>query len=177
MHMFSHPNIHIATAADIDPIKQLLNSAYRGESSKQGWTTEALLIEGDVRTDNANLLEVMEKPGSILLKYVTHPDGLVGCVNLQQQGPKIYLGMFCVSPYLQGKGIGKKILLAAEAYAKYLGCGSIYMSVISVRGELIEWYQRQGYIDTGQRKAFTEDGLTGKHRQPLEFIILEKRIA
>ena len=50
------------------------------------------------------------------------------------------------------------------------------MTVISVRTELINWYKRHGYADTGNKKTFKEDGLSGKHLQPLEFIVLEKDI-
>ncbi len=84
--------------------------------------------------------------------------------------------MFSVSPQKQGAGIGKKILLVSEEYAKYLSCTIIYMSVISLRIELINWYKRYGYKDTGERKPFVEDSLTGKHLQPLEFMIMEKVI-
>ncbi len=174
MHLFSNPHISLATTEDIPLIKNLLNSAYRGESSRQGWTTEANIIAGDVRTDDNNLLEVMQLPASVFLKYTNEKNEIVGCVNLQQHGSKIYLGMFSVSPLLQGFGIGKQILQASEEFAEQVKATSIYMSVISVRSELISWYNRNGYRESGERKAFVEDGLTGKHLQPLEFIILEK---
>jgi ribosomal protein S18 acetylase RimI-like enzyme len=99
---------------------------------------------------------------------------MVGTVNLQQQGSKMYLGMFAVSPQLQGKGIGKQLLDAAEFHTRKGGCVAIYMHVISLRQELIDWYKRHGYRDTGERKPFHEDGLTGRHLQPLEFAVLEK---
>lgn len=173
MFSFADPNIGFATVADIPAIKNLLNNAYRGETSKQGWTTEAGLITGDIRTTDEMLSGVMQKTGSIILIY--RQDGKIcGCVNLQQHGNKLYLGMFSVSPQLQGGGIGKKLLQAAEQYALHVKCQSIYMSVISVRTELIDWYKRHGYTDTGERKAFAEDGITGKHVQPLEFMMLEK---
>ena len=82
--------------------------------------------------------------------------------------------MFSVSPQLQGGGIGKKLLQAAEEYGRHLQMKAIYMSVISRRTELINWYMRHGYADTGERKPFIEDGITGKHLKPLEFMILEK---
>jgi ribosomal protein S18 acetylase RimI-like enzyme len=84
--------------------------------------------------------------------------------------------MFSVAPQLQGAGIGKQLLLAADEYGLQLHCISIYMTVISIRTELINWYQRYGYKDTGERKPFIEDGLTGKHMQTLEFMVLEKNI-
>ena len=173
---FTNVQISLAQLTDIAAITQLLNSAYRGESSRKGWTTEADLIGGDLRTDERNLQQVMEQEGSVLLKYTNAADAIIGCVNLQQHGKRIYLGMFCVSPLLQGGGIGRQLLQAAEEYALSLQCTTIYMSVISVRQELIDWYIRNGYKDTGEKKAFPEDGLTGKHLQPLEFIILEKHL-
>jgi len=174
--VLSSPNICIATAADINVIKDLLNSAYRGEASRRGWTTEADLIAGDTRTDENILQNVMQEPGSVLLKYSDDQHQVIGCVNLKQHDQRIYLGMFSVSPQLQGGGIGKQLLKASEEYALQKNCSSIYMSVISVRTELINWYKRQGYVDTGERNPFIEDGITGKHLQPLEFSILEKQL-
>ena len=174
---FSNTQIQLATIADIVPIKDLLNNAYRGEASKQGWTTEAHLIAGDIRTDEHHVQQAIQEPGSVMLKYTDNQHAIIGCVNLQQHHHKIYLGMFSVSPQAQGAGIGKKLLQAAEEYAQQINCNSIYMTVISVRTELIDWYKRYGYIDTGKRKPFEEDGLTGKHLQKLEFMVLEKQLA
>lgn len=173
MH-FYNPNISIATAADICAIKDLLNSAYRGEASKQGWTTEAHLISGDTRTDEKNVQEVMTKPGSVFLICKHEQQKIIACLNLQEHGSKLYLGMFAVSPQLQGAGMGKELLKASEEYALKINAIAIYMTVISLRTELVNWYQRHGYADTGERKAFLEDGLTGKQLRPLEFMVLEK---
>lgn len=165
-----------ADIEDAAQIVQLLNSAYRGESSKQGWTTEADLIAGERRTDVTTVITVMNQPGNVILKYTNDDGEIIGTVNLQQHGSRLYLGMFSVSPHLQGGGIGKQLLQAAEAHAKEVNCSSIYMSVISVRLELMDWYKRHGYVDTGERKPFVEDGLTGRHLQKLEFAVLEKNI-
>lgn len=174
--MFTNPSTRLATHADITTISNLLNSAYRGESSRQGWTTEADLIAGEQRADEAMVKEVLDMPGSVILVYQDEQKEITGCVNLQQHGHRIYLGMFSVTPKLQGGGIGKILLHASEDYAKQVGCLSIYMSVISVRTELINWYIRHGYVDTSERKPFAEDGKTGRHLRELEFMILEKAL-
>jgi len=174
MKPFSNEAIGFADTPDLPFIKDLLNSAYRGQSSRKGWTTEADLIAGDVRTDENDLEQVMEKEGSVFLLIRSTEKVLQACVNLQQHGNKIYLGMFAVQPYLQGKGIGKWMLTAADEYALSLGCNAIYMSVIDARKELIAWYNRHGFLPTGEVKTFVEDGLTGKHLQPLQFLILQK---
>jgi ribosomal protein S18 acetylase RimI-like enzyme len=167
-------HISIATTQDIPRIVELLNLAYRGDSSRKGWTTEADLIAGTVRSDAVNVQAVMDIPGSVFLVH-EGPEGLLGCVNLQKQGNRLYLGMFAVDPEAQGMGIGKQLLAASDTHAREQGCASIYMTVISVRKELIDWYCRHGYSDTGERKPFHEDGLTGKHMQALEFAVLEKK--
>lgn len=171
--LFSHSSISIATPGDISFVVKLLNNAYRGDESKKGWTTEADLISGDVRSDENTVRKVIEQPGSVMLVY-KYENEITGCVNLQRHGDRIYLGMFAVNPLQQGSGIGKKLLNAAEEYTKSQHCNSIYMTVITVREELINWYKRHGYIDSGERKPFEDDGTAGKHLQPLEFMVLEK---
>ena len=177
MNQFSDKQINIAGASDIPALVDLLNKAYRGDDSKQGWTTEAHLIAGDVRTDEGSVKNVIEEAGSVMLKYTDEKGEIIGCVNLQQHDHKIYLGMFAVSPQLQGGGVGKKMLHAAEEFAKQQNCNAIYMTVISVRTELIDWYKRHGYADTGRKRSFEEDGVSGKHLQQLEFVVLEKPVA
>jgi len=169
-----HILITQATPTDVPAITRLLNSSYRGEESNKGWTTEAKLIAGETRADEAMVSNTMLQPGNVFLKYTGSDGPIVSCVNLQQNGTKIYLGMFGVEPRLQGSGIGKQMLQAAENYALQVGCTSIYMTVITLRTELIAWYQRHGYVDTGIRIPFVEDAITGKHLQQLEFMELEK---
>ncbi|MGC4034328.1 MAG: GNAT family N-acetyltransferase [Chitinophagaceae bacterium] len=170
---FSDQRISIATAQDIPSLKDLLNLAYRGEEAKKGWTSEAHLIAGDTRTDENELDKLLKQPGSLMLKWVD-ADRIDACVNLQQKDNSVYLGMLSVSPLAQGAGIGKKLLKAAEEFAASQKCDRIYMTVITLRTELINWYKRHGYVDTGERKPFVEDAISGKHLQPLEFMVLEK---
>lgn len=164
-------------AEDVPEIVRLLNGAYRGDSSRVGWTTEADLIGGEVRTDEADVRAVMERPGSRFMLLRDATGEILGCVNLQLQPAAVYLGMFAVRPELQGKGLGGKLLAAAEAWTLGSDRNRIVMWVISVRSELIAWYQRMGFRDTGERREFREDGLSGPHLRPLEFMILEKQIA
>jgi ribosomal protein S18 acetylase RimI-like enzyme len=118
----------------------------------------------------------MHEPGCVFLKYTDDNGDIIGCVNLQKHDKQLYLGLLSVSPQLQGSGVGKQLLKAAEEYAHQWNCNSVYMTVITARGELIDWYKRHGYRDTGKRKPFPEDGLTGKHLQELEFMVLEKEL-
>lgn len=164
-----------ATSADIPALNILINSAYRGESSKKGWTTEADLLEGK-RTTEEELMQTIEDSKNTILKF-TEDDKIIGSVLLVEKEQQLYLGMLTVSPELQNSGIGKKMLAEAENHAKTLGLSSIIMTVISVREELIAWYKRHGYVDTGKREAFPESHIhVTVSEEPLEFIFLEKKI-
>ncbi len=164
-----------ATIEDAVALNALVNSAYRGESGKQGWTTEADLIDG-TRIDVDGMEDILKDPLATILKYVEN-EKILACVELIREENKLYLGMLTVSPILQGKGIGKELLRAAEQEALRQNYNTIVMQVISVRQELIDWYLRHGYIDTGKRKPFhfTEPRF-GQPKQQLEFVILEKNI-
>lgn len=164
-----------ATLQDIPALTILINSAYRGETSKKGWTTEANLLEGK-RTNEEELTETLLDPKNTILKF-TENDTIIGSVLLVEKEHQLYLGMLTVSPELQNSGIGKKLLAEAENHAKALSLSSIIMTVISVREELVAWYKRHGYVDTGEREAFPESEIhVTISEKPLEFIYLEKKI-
>jgi len=166
--------ISIATEKDIPGLAALINSAYRGEGSKAGWTTEAYLVAGDIRTDAENMNELMRKPGACFLKYDNDEGETEGTVFLDVREPgKLYLGMLSVPPSLQARGIGKKLMSAAEEFAREKNCTCIYMRVISLRHELIAWYERQGYYQTGKTEPFPNDKF-GMAREAIEFVVLQK---
>jgi predicted N-acetyltransferase YhbS len=165
----------IATPADAPVINSLVNGAYRGVSSKRGWTTEADLLDG-IRTSEASLLEMLAHPSAIIL-VAEEEGGLQGCVYLEKQEEALYLGMLTVKPELQGKGVGAQLLTAAEHRAKEQGCNKISMTVITARSELIAYYNRKGFIDTGSRKEFPADPKFGIQKQPLEFMVMEKTLS
>lgn len=173
--MSTTETITVATTEDVAELVKLVNSAYRGEGSKMGWTTEADLLDGK-RTDEASLTQTLETPGNTILKY-SHNGSLLGCVYLSKKQDKLYLGMLTVAPELQARGIGKQLLQAAEAHARQTGCTAITMTVISVRYELIAWYERHGYQPTGETQPFPTDPLFGLPKQPLQFIVMEKQLA
>lgn len=165
--------ISIASLTDVPALVSLMNSAYRGESSKQGWTTEADLI-GGLRTDEPETQAMISDPATTFLKYTDDTNTLIGCVRLKKEQDKLYLGMLTVSPALQAKGIGKQLLQTAETHARQANCRAIYMTVISVRPELVAWYERHGYRRTGEIVPFEPNEKFEILQQPLEFVVLEK---
>jgi ribosomal protein S18 acetylase RimI-like enzyme len=168
--------ISIADEIDIDSLVGLINNAYRGENSKNGWTSEADLFIGNKRTDETTVAHLIKRPGSVFLKYVNEDGILEGCVLLHKKDSRLYLGMFSVSPSVQGKGIGKKLLKTADDYAKEQACSTIFMTVISVREDLIAWYERHGYMKTEKVLPFPVDERFGTPTQPLEMLVLEKHL-
>lgn len=169
-------SIQFADLGDVHALVELMDRAYRGESSKKGWTSEGDLFIGNKRTDEENIKRLLQEPNAVFLKYV---DGgvIVGCVLLHKKKERLYLGMFAVSPDEQGKGIGKTILAAADDYAKQKSCTSIFMTVITVREDLIAWYEKHGYKKTERILPFPVDERFGIPTQPLEMIVLEKLVS
>ncbi len=148
------PSFRAAGPGDVPALCALVNSAYRGEGSKRGWTTEADLLGGQ-RTDEGKLREMLED-GRVELAE----DGgvLVGCVYLRKEpSGACYLGMLTIDPARQAGGLGKLLLARSEELAAAWGCGRLRMTVISGRAELIAYYERRGYRTTGVEEPFPED--------------------
>lgn len=164
-----------ATDADVDELVALIESAYRGESSRAGWTTEADLLHGR-RTDPEGVLEVIESPGSRLLT-VERDGRIVACCQLEHRGSYAYFGMFAVNPVLQGAGLGKTVIAEAERQARRTwGVTEMRMTVISVREDLIAWYERRGYRRTGRTVPFPygDERFGIPQRDDLRFELLVK---
>ncbi|MFF9333948.1 GNAT family N-acetyltransferase [Streptomyces albogriseolus] len=167
-----------ATAADVDALVELIESAYRGESSRAGWTTEADILQGQ-RTDPEGVLEVVKAPGSRLLT-VEREGRIVACCQLEHRGDHAYFGMFAVSPALQGAGLGRAVIAEAERQARESwGVTEMHMTVITVREDLIAWYERRGYRRTGRTTPFPygDERFGIPQRDDLAFELLVKELA
>jgi ribosomal protein S18 acetylase RimI-like enzyme len=170
-------NMQISPAAPADTPTHVprVNAAYRGEDGQQGWTTEAHLLKG-ARTNAESIAELLQAANSIILKCLNEDGSLAGCVHLEQQGEKLYLGMLSVWPQMQGRGIGKHLLAAAADHASKNNCAHIRITVIAARPELIAWYERHGYQRTGEIQPFHHGEKFGIQQQPLELVVLEKSV-
>ena len=172
--------LYHATTADLPDVVDLVNSAYRGESSRQGWTTEADYLEGQ-RTDLATLTrDLAETPGAALYAWRDDPDTpLLGTVWLEPAETGVwYLGMLTVRPDLQARRLGRTLLHAAEAAAEAKGARRIRMTVVNIRDTLIAWYGRRGYDPTGETRPFPygDDRFGVPLRADLAFVVLEKML-
>ncbi|MEP9382616.1 GNAT family N-acetyltransferase [Nocardioides sp. KR10-350] len=170
-----------AAEPDVEGLVALIESAYRGDTSRTGWTTEADILHGQ-RTDPDGVREVIATPHSRLL--VAELDGvLVACCQLEHRsrpdGEHAYFGMFAVSPALQGSGLGTQVMAEAERIArKEWGTTSMEMTVISVREDLIAFYERRGYRRTGEMSPFPygDERFGIPQRDDLEFERLVKSL-
>lgn len=171
-----------ATIHDAEEISDLVNSAYRGDTSRLGWTTEADYLEGARITVPRTKELIQPESGKNIL--VLREDGaakpIIGCVYLEKcdiRGePGYYLGMLTVNPKMQDKGLGRVILEKAEDFARDCGAVKMVLGVIQLRGTLMAWYERRGYKSTGEKKPFPYDqpevGIP--KRDDLHFIMFEK---
>ncbi|MBJ7473409.1 MAG: GNAT family N-acetyltransferase [Solirubrobacteraceae bacterium] len=184
-----------ASAADASSIVALVESAYRGEASLAGWTTEAHLIGGQ-RTDAEMVAEALVRPGAHLLlaelggalvaccelnaparAAASAPDH--GCAPGHSPAGTAYFGMFAVDPTRQSAGLGKRVLAEAERVAHdELGAAQLEMTVIRQREELVAWYERRGYAQTGELRAFPygDERFGLPKRDDLEMVVLSKTL-
>lgn len=169
----------LAESRDVRAIVGLVDSAYRGDASRAGWTTEADLLDGQ-RTDTEAVSAIVGARGSIML--VAEAGGqLAGCCQLERRPDgEVYFGMFAVQPGLQGRGRGQEILDEAERLAREEWGGvTMVMTVLAQRQDLIAWYQRRGYHLTGRSSPFPygEERFGIPRRPDLSFVELAKRLA
>lgn len=142
-----------AVDADVPDLVALVESAYRGDASRAGWTTEADVLDGQ-RTDPDGVRQIIDAADGVLL-VVERAGELVACCQLEHRGDHAYFGMFAVRPGLQGGGLGKEVLAEAERRARERwGAKEMRMTVVNVREELIAYYERRGYRRTGELSPF-----------------------
>jgi ribosomal protein S18 acetylase RimI-like enzyme len=167
-----------ATPADLPDLHALIESAYRGDSARAGWSHEADLLDGQ-RTDLEALEAALGDPARHLLVF-RDGERIIACVSLANRGDGLtYLGLLTVNPRRQATGLGRMMLAAAEDHAAAdLGAVRIEMTVIAQRGELVAWYERRGYALTGERRPFPfgEPRFGLPRRDDLEFVVLEKTL-
>jgi GNAT superfamily N-acetyltransferase len=164
-----------AQAEDAPQATALINAAYRGDPGAQGWTTEAHLLKGR-RIDESGFLQLLAEPETLILLCFLGEE-MIGSVLLQKRSAGFgYFGMFVVRPDSQGRGVGRHFMREAEQTAQKLwGVTRMTMTVISLRRELIAYYQRRGYVLTGERLSFPfDDGLSVALVDGIDLATLEK---
>ena len=165
------PTIRFATEADARALYVLINGAYRGESAKKGWTHEADLLPNETeRIERVELAATLAEPTA---RFLVADDGqaLLGCILVRDLGERLgYFGLLAIEPAHQATGLAKRLLAAAERCAREtFNVSRIEGTVVDRRAELIAYYERRGYVRTGERRPFPI-AVT----PPLELIVLNK---
>ncbi|HEY7577942.1 MAG TPA: GNAT family N-acetyltransferase [Acetobacteraceae bacterium] len=174
------PRLTPATDGDVPAIAALMNLAYRGGGNDAGWTSETDCLAGN-RTSEAMLREdIAANPNAMMMIWRRSPDGaLLGCVWLESADDDAwYLGSLSIDPREQNRGLGRKLLAAAESWVFERGGREIKMTVINVRDTLLAWYARRGYTPTNEIKPFPygDNRFGMPKRDDLNFVVLHKRL-
>ncbi len=168
--------VRLAGVGDVEAVAALVESAYRGESSRRGWTTEADLLDGQ-RTDAGEVGElVRSRDHSVLCAF--RDGALVGCCDVSRHDDRGHFAMFAVRPERQGAGIGSTLLARAEATVVRWGCRTMRMWVISARTDLLAWYGRRGYEETGTSEPFPygDERFGVPRREGLELVEIQRTL-
>ncbi len=163
-----------ANNTDAEAIAEVVNRAYRPESGAAGWTHESDLVAGN-RTSAAQIVETILRRDSVILVGLNN-EKIVACAHVEKDGNSSHIGMLAVNPILQGVGAGKQMLAHAEKYASVVfGSKKFVMVVVSARAELISFYLRRGYQNTGSVMDYPLSAETGTPKTPdLTIEVLEK---
>jgi GNAT superfamily N-acetyltransferase len=167
-----------AREGDLEALAELMNAAYGGTGDTAGWTHVKDFLVGNRTSVSALRAEIQASPQAQFL-LVRHPrtGALRGSVWLEPRSANVwYLGSLTVAPREQSSGLGRRILQAAERRMADLGATRVVIDVLNVRTSLLAWYERRGYIRTGESHPFPyEDHRYGVPQRPdLELLELAK---
>lgn len=150
----------IARPNDAKRVAALISLAYR---------VEDFFKIGD-RTDEDDVRARMGKGEFLLLE---DGDGaLVGAVYVVIHDETGYFGMLSIDPARQGQGLGRQLIVAAEAHCRSAGCRQMELEVVNLRTELPPFYRRFGYVETVTRPFPDHD----RAKLPCHFIVMTKSL-
>lgn len=165
-----------ATLSDADAITANVERAYRGEESARGWTSEAHLMTNP-RLAPGEIAGIVADPDARFVMAESAGELLATALITNEGSGVAYFGLFAVVPARQAGGIGRTVLAECEDRARTLwGAKIMRMTVISVRSELIAYYERRGYTLTGERKPLAIEHASGAAQSNFDLLILEKKL-
>ena len=158
---------------DIDDLVELINSAYR-QKNVHTWTTEADFVLG-VRISSNQLVQQLENPNFQLL-VAEYKHQIVACIGLTFDDLSVEIGTFAIAPDWQNQGLGKLVLDYAENYAIEIKSDleAFVMWVLNVCTELIAFYERRGYVQTGVVADYPLDANVGVPQVDLHLVEMRK---
>ena len=151
--------MRIATGTDVESITNLVNAAFQ---------VERFFIDGD----RINIAKVRKMMGTGAFLLAEREDALLACVYVEIRGERAYFGLLAVDPVRQGKGLGRKMMVEAERFARAAGCLFGDLRIVSIRAELPPFYRGLGYVETGT-EPFAADA---EPNQPCHFVVMSKKL-
>jgi N-acetylglutamate synthase-like GNAT family acetyltransferase len=130
-------SVRRATSSDLPAIAALVNRAYKVES---------FFVDGD-RTTAAELAQLMHGGTFLVLEH--NAGGLAAAIYVEAHQDAAYIGLLSVSPDMQGRGLGKRLVRIAEALGEAMGCQSAGLKIVNLREDLGRWYRSLGYAEVG----------------------------
>ncbi len=163
-----------ATFEDHPAIVTIVNRAYRGTGDHRGWNSEADLIAGD-RVTLAHLRQdLADSPEAMLMVHRGTAGEVLACVRIEPENETDwYFGMLAIDPAAQAGGLGKRMLAAIDAHVRERGGRRVRITVINLREALIAWYERRGFVRTGESEPLPE-GIGIPLRDNMNFVVLTK---
>lgn len=157
----STATVCVAVEDDAEALTALINAAFR--------KAESFFVDGDRVTPD--FVRASLKKGTFLV--IEEGRKLSGCVYVEINGDRAYLGLLSVDPENQRSGIGSKLMNAAENFCANAGCRFVDLRLVNLRQELPAFYRRHGYVETGTL-PFDEAAAT---RIPCHFVQMTKQLA
>jgi ribosomal protein S18 acetylase RimI-like enzyme len=101
-------------------------------------------------------------------------DEIVGCVLVTRNaGGRSTLGLLGVDQHSRRRGLGAKLILAAETIAvETFGSDQIELCVLDGRARLMAYYEKQGFRRTGERRSIRR-----RLHTEMEFVVMGKMLA
>ncbi len=151
--------IREARPDEAETIAGIINRAYE---------VEAFFKIGD-RTDTPEIRELMSSDTFLVAESGGR---LIGSVRVSQHGSEGHFAMLSVEPAFKGRGLGRRLVAAAETWAVNHGCTEMTLEVVNLRTELFPWYAMLGYTIYAT-EPWPEDN---KERisQPAHFVLLRR---
>ncbi|KAL3896297.1 MAG: hypothetical protein SGCHY_004166 [Lobulomycetales sp.] len=161
-YFLKHPPMDIsirpARLRDVEEACKCIHSAYR-ENQPGAWTSESHILSGQrISSDEFRSLVQTEADLPRIIVAELSDSQIVGTleIEIEQPGKSVVLGLFSVSPAMQSNGIGKRLLTNAIDRAREAGYSVAVMYLIELRADLLQWYVKFGFRETGETKVLEE---------------------
>jgi GNAT superfamily N-acetyltransferase len=151
--------IRFAEESDLPAVMMLVNRAFE---------VETFFITGE-RLNSERAREYFDQGRYLIAEESGVP---AGCVYVQLHGERSYLGLLSVHPDLQKTGLGRKLMAAAEEFAREMGSHHMDLTVVNLRTELPPFYRKLGYVEDGTEPI--RDHMLPRVTQPCHFVKMTK---